>query len=554
MDTTLVIKNSNYFDNKFQPGEGEVHVLVKVPASPPTKQRKTLWQEQTTLNPKASTLSLDGRGHVWSLAPADISGFGLGQSSSAKLFLFCRDAAADLIAFLLDDVVRDGHTGFVVGPPGSGKSSTAAVFALALPRTSAWVVTWIHLIRDEPPICVRLEGNEKKTFKLLTPDLDDLVAILFEVEDTKHHVVFLDGVTQNDTELKVCTGWVRQKWDTRRLVLVTSMSSRRKVKLDDDAGKKAMQHNVPSWNLDEYLKAVEDDELFQSVLPYLDASDDEEVPTDAASMRTWRELILLSKFYFAGGNARYMFGYPTATVMEALDDAVKAAVDNPPAAIGLVWEQSASVIARLYGSFGGNLGLISRYAATGLAVAGGAELVKRFASILRKDSNAAVDGWIVDMYFFARIRKGGLVVYEGENVVEFPQSIVVVVDPTNLPVLPTKCWLKPKRYNQGGYDAVYIDKDEGLERFVQVAKNDRESFLIHHFKVLLDSLEKTALAAVNKLEIFCAIEKQKMPNFAYSTVMGQGHLEKFGWAENEESSKVSRVAIKGVEIWDVLGW
>ncbi|KAE9056890.1 hypothetical protein PF005_g32278, partial [Phytophthora fragariae] len=48
-------------------------LIVEVPASPPTKQRKTLWQEQTTLNPKASTLSLDGRGHVWSLAPADIS-------------------------------------------------------------------------------------------------------------------------------------------------------------------------------------------------------------------------------------------------------------------------------------------------------------------------------------------------------------------------------------------------------------------------------------------------------------------------------------------------
>ncbi|KAE8955185.1 hypothetical protein PR003_g32629 [Phytophthora rubi] len=126
------------------------------------------------------------------------------------------------------------------------------------------------------------------------------------------------------------------------------MSSRRKVKLDDDAGKKAMQHNVPSWSLDEYLKAGEDDELFQSVLPYLDASEDEEVSPDAASRQTWRQLILLSKFYFAGGNARYMFGFSTATVMEALDDAVKAAVDNPPVVIGLVWEQSPSVIARLW--------------------------------------------------------------------------------------------------------------------------------------------------------------------------------------------------------------
>ncbi|KAE8955184.1 hypothetical protein PR003_g32628, partial [Phytophthora rubi] len=110
------------------------------------------------------------------------------------------------------------------------------------------------------------------------------------------------------------------------------------------------------------------------------------------------------------------------------------------------------------------------------------------------------------MYFFSRIRKGGLVVYEGENEVHFPQSIVVVADPKNVPVLPTKCWLKPKKYNQGGYDAVYIDKEEGLVGFVQVAKSDRHSFLIHHFKALLDSLEETALGKVNKLEIFVVIE------------------------------------------------
>ncbi|KAE9265533.1 hypothetical protein PR003_g32430, partial [Phytophthora rubi] len=104
MDPTLVIQNSNYFGDKFQPGEGEVHVLVKVPVSPPNKRRKTLWQDQKTLDPNASALSFDGRGHVWSLNPADISGFGLGQFSSTKLCLYCRDAAADLIAFLRDDV------------------------------------------------------------------------------------------------------------------------------------------------------------------------------------------------------------------------------------------------------------------------------------------------------------------------------------------------------------------------------------------------------------------------------------------------------------------
>lgn len=107
--------------------------------------------------------------------------------------------------------------------------------------------------------------------------------------------------------------------------MVTSMDSRRKVNLDDDETFKVKEHVVPSWTLSEYLDAVNDDELFESVRSDLDASDEED-PT--------RQELVEAKYYFAGGSARYMFGCSTATVMTSLDDAVSAVSNNTPGAIG----------------------------------------------------------------------------------------------------------------------------------------------------------------------------------------------------------------------------
>ncbi|GMF36980.1 unnamed protein product [Phytophthora lilii] len=58
-----------------------------------------------------------------------------------------------------------------------------------------------------------------------------------------------------------------------------------------------------SWTLDEYLEAIEDEELFQTVKPYLDASDDAKL-VDEMSTQARRWSLVQSKFYFAGCEAR----------------------------------------------------------------------------------------------------------------------------------------------------------------------------------------------------------------------------------------------------------
>jgi len=48
--------------------------------------------------------------------------------------------------------------------------------------------------------------------------------------------------------------------------------------------------------------------------------------------------------------------------------------------------------------------------------------------------------------------------------------------------------LKPHHWNQGGYDAVFIDKDEMLIRFVQVTMREKHEFKDQFFNSLLDKL------------------------------------------------------------------
>lgn len=68
------------------------------------------------------------------------------------------------------------------------------------------------------------------------------------------------------------------------------------------------------------------------------------------------------------------------------------------------------------------------------------------------------------MYFFACVRKGGVTLYDGDKVIRWSHGEFLVVDPWNLPELPTIGWLKPHKYNQGGYDAIYIDRAQKLVR------------------------------------------------------------------------------------------
>lgn len=167
--------------------------------------------------------------------------------------------------------------------------------------------------------------------------------------------------------------------------------------------------------------------------------------------------------------------------------------------------------------------------------------------MLRRDSNPSMDGWFLEMWFFASIRNGGVKLFDkNDKQYSWLESEVKLVDPVAIPPLPERgVWFKPLKWNQGGYDAVFIDRSAHLVRFVQVTRGDSHSFKIEYFYALLFALNQFQ---IKKLEIVFVVEKVKLRDFEIPTnkVSGTGLLKPFGWDKFREKDKVEILAVHGL--------
>ena len=108
--------------------------------------------------------------------------------------------------------------------------------------------------------------------------------------------------------------------------------------------------------------------------------------------------------------------------------------------------------------------------------------------------------------------------------------------------------MKPFKWNQGGYDAIFVDKTCGRVRFVQVTRGDSHSFKIEYFYSFLAKLRDSASSfEIRALEIVFLVLKGKIANFKISEVSGQGLLSEFGWMKGKEKEYVKVIGISG---WD----
>ncbi|KAL3668590.1 hypothetical protein V7S43_006672 [Phytophthora oleae] len=93
-----------------------------------------------------------------------------------------------------------------------------------------------------------------------------------------------------------------------------------------------------------------------------------------------------------------------------------------------------------------------------------------------------MDGFILEAWFFAELSHNGLTwsVYEESTLQRrnWERSSIVFFDPDKQPIdisLDVPKWLAPVKWNQGGYDAVFINKAAQLVRFVQVTRAESHS-------------------------------------------------------------------------------
>ncbi|TPX55354.1 hypothetical protein CcCBS67573_g09481 [Chytriomyces confervae] len=479
-----------------------------------------------------------------------------------KLVLFCRKLFHDQFKFLRERVMRESRFGWILGPPGTGKSTTSLAFVSVMPiEFPEWTVTWIHLSRFSRPVCVRFVKRQKWTYKIKNDmDMQQLTALLDEVEG--NHMVFLDGFVVADNAhmaiQKCCNGWLLDGIEKRRLVVVCSMSSRGKTNIDDDAVNRVEEFFVYSWELKEYLDAAMHPAFMNSVQPNLDSS--ALLDADLSTVPLVPQESILSKYHFAGGSSRYMFGYNTDKVIEVLQKSVEAVQDVSVYLKGFIGEQSDNVVNRLFSCYLKNprslfertkTVVVSKYAVNLLATRKGPDLIRSLADTTGHYGNASLNGWFFESWFFASLRKGGLTVYGNEPNPECWQAPrgIETLDLANIAAIPEEgTWWKPLKWNQGGYVAIFTERLAQRFTFVQVTAGGTHSLKLQFFVMFLRELAESAHSyEILDLRIIFLVPRTKVESFAITNVTSEGCLDSFeGWNKGRERERV--------EIWGVDGF
>jgi hypothetical protein len=330
------------------------------------------------------------------------------------------------------------------------------------------------------------------------------------------------------------------------------MAGRYKASPEEDMLLNIETFFVQSWNHKEYRDAIQQDEFYDSVKHVLDTS-------LSSDDNLSREDLICSKEYFGGNSARLMFLYPVKKIVEQVNSAVDSAEDCIRLFEGYVGDMSDRAVNRILSSSLSpdddstrKVSIVSRYAAVKLAMQAGPELIRRLAEVTRRERNPSMDGWMLEMWFFASLQHGGVKVvnFNGYDVVDTWDAFVLTpLDvTTSFPSIPldSGVWLKPTKWNQGGYDAVYVEKSKSLVRFVQVTGADSHSFKIEYFYGFLFALQNSGEAIeVKCLEIFFVVDWKKRDDFKLSDPSGQGLLTPFGWLPGKEKESVKIVYLRG---------
>ncbi|KAE9044845.1 hypothetical protein PR002_g2560 [Phytophthora rubi] len=361
-----------------------------------------------------------------------------------------------------------------------------------------------------------MQGDTKELSSFRAYDVDECLSQVLESTSTERKtIVFLDGYVAKNDQVRdafaICGMWCEGNLDQRRLVIVTSMPTIGKdyrieelreipntMELHDNSVylREQSLFNLFSWTLEDYQRAIENDEFFRTVqdkLPPYRAN-----PKIAESEATQRMKRLEEKYFVAGGSARVMFDIDHGDATGYVQHAIAAVKDLRACSKVLAGRASSSVLNRLLAIYYRGFyeepqyknWLVSDFATRALAIKLGPGLLENMVLLHRFDRS--VDGTLFESLFFALLTTDGIRWrHQGEAQRQmWDQSTVAYFDPSRLStdIYHNKGWLAPLTWNQSGYDAVFIDTDNKLVRFVQVTRALERSFNPVYFVEVLDQL------------------------------------------------------------------
>ena len=514
------------------------------------------------------------------IQPYFLVGSGLLDSGelAEEVILFRSKALHELFQFLERDVLGNGCLGRVYGPPGTGKSLAIIAFSSTL-LSLEWNITWLHFSDRRKLECVRFQKTCKMTRYFYVDDLD---RVLPNEEDLKtaKHLVILDGIRdsrlypEHQKGARTCREWYlsNRSGSTIRLIENSSIGALDSNTEETDRMLKTAEFCMFSWESTDYNLAVEDKDFRDQIAPYLDTVDVDESESSEECVQTPLDhdlelcrvrARLKAKFFFSGGSARYMFSYSTDLVKKCICRAVDSEKDVAGLLRGIVDASHATssyATHRLTNCFPHPFPVvctsclctvISRFAVERLSMKACPDAIEVLANSLKQDMNPSMEGWIFEMLFFSRLRLTGVhLVDKTKHTHVWQESVQIsILQKQTLEELPgDRIWLRPYRWNQGGYDAVFVDKTLRTVRFVQVTRGKKHSFKIQHFRKLLDQFG----VREGHVEIFFLVPVGNIEEFAISEVTGHGCLAAFSpdssferkWKKSEEINFVQVVGMQ----------
>ena len=563
MDPTLRIENDRYFGDNFEPNEGEIHVLVVEPSHEvPAKRRRVVPPPPETVEPVLLPAVHDA--NYVTLPAALLGKCGLVAPRAAdKMVLYCRREVRALWAFVQKETIEENATVIIVGPPGTGKSLATLCFVARL-DPSEWNVVWIHFGWLKSSCLSMASGAYWKR-------IDDLSTFVVPRVAKTKLLVCLDGYKANE-HLNFLSGTLGGLTKDERLLVCSAMATAGNLKEEDVELERIRVFSMHSWTLADYEAAVADAALYAQVVSKLDASSvvsavhddgdedeqEEEEETSEAEKKK-KKLALARKFYYAGGSCRFMFQRTTEQVKQTLQRAI-GNISNPADLIVYccgVWQHDA--IKALYGMAGGGGGRfpVSAYAAALFAQASEAKTIALLAWRLHTSERSPADGPLLEWLLLASVwptRAVKLVGADGATD-ELPIAPVLAFDPTKRfkksdgRVKGNKCWLQPVVWNQGGYDAVYLDTDKRTVVFVQVARSATPSFNMRVFSDVLGKL-KAANMTIETVEVYCVVKSAQYLKGTMDQMEDRGVLGEFDarWTQ-PQGNQVKVRAFEVINPW-----
>lgn len=138
--------------------------------------------------------------------------------------------------------------------------------------------------------------------------------------------------------------------------------------------------------------------------------------------------------------------------------------------------------------------------------------------------NPSMDGFILESWFFAELRHNCLsrsfYVCSLLQRRQWEKPCIYFFDPSIIPIricLDNPTWLAPMKWNQGGYDTVFVDKTKGLVRFMQIMRAEKHDFQEISFAMLLNKLANQ-LNQITQVEMYFVPNSQLVRNFLWRTL------------------------------------